>query len=200
MSPSLLLSSLEEHVTKRRPYHKNWLIYTVIGMPFTIPFAAIPVVPNLPFFYLCWRAYSHWKAWSASDYLQQLLTQKRIEPKESRILAEILSSKASAAKAIEAPSNSSTEATTDVSAKQDAVPKEVAEDERMILKPHHIDMLVEKFQLDRQAAIDLRRARMQTVNQLQAAAKGDPKAMKGHVIEELEKVADAGEAEQKKAQ
>lgn len=199
MSPSLLLSSLEEHVTKRRPYHKNWLIYTVVGMPFTIPFAAVPVVPNLPFFYLCWRAYSHWKAWSASDYLQQLLAQKRIEPNESRILAEILASKASAAKAIEATSSSSTEATTDTSAKH-APAKEVEEDERMILKPHHIDLIVEKFKLDRQAAIDLRRARMQTINQLQAAAKGDPKASKGHVVEELEKVAVAGEAEQKKAQ
>lgn len=41
--------------------------------PLTWPFAIIPVVPNLPLFYVLWRAWSHYKAWKASEYLASVL-------------------------------------------------------------------------------------------------------------------------------
>ena len=39
----------------------------------TFPFALIPVIPNFPFFYILWRAWSHYKAWRGASYLESLL-------------------------------------------------------------------------------------------------------------------------------
>jgi hypothetical protein len=41
--------------------HRSKLIWSVVIMPFTAPFMLIPVIPNLPFFYVLYRAWSHWK-------------------------------------------------------------------------------------------------------------------------------------------
>ena len=54
------MHSLSALAARRTPHHRKYLIWCIVGMPFTAPFALIPVVPNLPFFYLVWRAYSHW--------------------------------------------------------------------------------------------------------------------------------------------
>jgi hypothetical protein len=61
LSSSVLLSSLQRMTAARQPHHRQRLIYSIIAMPFTIPFILVPVVPNLPFFYLCWRAWSHYR-------------------------------------------------------------------------------------------------------------------------------------------
>jgi len=55
-------------------------------MPFTIPFILVPVVPNLPFFYLVFRAWSHWKAWSGSRHIEFLLDKRLLKPMESEPL------------------------------------------------------------------------------------------------------------------
>lgn len=57
----------------RQAMHRSKLIWSVVAMPFTIPFMLIPVVPNLPFFYLVYRAWSHFKAYSGSKHLEFLI-------------------------------------------------------------------------------------------------------------------------------
>lgn len=78
ISPDHLLSNLKNLVATRRPHHRSRMIWCCIGMPFTLPFALVPILPNLPFFYLVWRAWSHWKGernQSASQgHQQQRLT------------------------------------------------------------------------------------------------------------------------------
>jgi hypothetical protein len=41
--------------------HRSKLIWSIVIMPFTAPFMLVPVIPNLPFFYVLYRAWSHWQ-------------------------------------------------------------------------------------------------------------------------------------------
>jgi hypothetical protein len=49
-------------------------------------------IPNLPFFYLVFRAWSHWRALSGSKHIQFLLENKLVKPKPSPILDELYAS------------------------------------------------------------------------------------------------------------
>jgi hypothetical protein len=49
---------------ERQGMHRSKLMWSVIIMPFTAPFMLVPVIPNLPFFYVLYRAWSHWKGMS----------------------------------------------------------------------------------------------------------------------------------------
>ncbi|KAK8105991.1 mitochondrial K+-H+ exchange-related-domain-containing protein [Apiospora kogelbergensis] len=49
---SRAVSVLKTLGTERESFHKRNLTWCLVGMPFTIPFALVPVIPNLPFFYL----------------------------------------------------------------------------------------------------------------------------------------------------
>ncbi|KAH7128233.1 mitochondrial K+-H+ exchange-related-domain-containing protein [Dendryphion nanum] len=64
---------LKKLASERQTMHRSKLMWSIIGMPFTAPFMLIPVIPNLPFFYLVYRAYSHWKALTGSKHLDFLL-------------------------------------------------------------------------------------------------------------------------------
>lgn len=46
-------------------------------------------IPNLPFFYLVFRAYSHWRALSGGKHLEYLLDKKLLVPKPSPILDQL---------------------------------------------------------------------------------------------------------------
>jgi len=46
-------------------------------------------IPNLPFFYLVFRAWSHWKALGGSKHLQFLVDNKLVTPTPSKILDEL---------------------------------------------------------------------------------------------------------------
>jgi len=46
-------------------------------------------IPNIPFFYLVFRAWSHWRALSGSKHLEFLLGNKLIKTKPSKILDEL---------------------------------------------------------------------------------------------------------------
>lgn len=43
-------------------YHRKWAIWCAIGVPISLPLALIPVMPNVPGFYLAYRLYCHVKA------------------------------------------------------------------------------------------------------------------------------------------
>ena len=46
---------LQRLATERDGLHRKRLIWSVVGMPIAAPFGLVPVVPNIPFFYLAYR-------------------------------------------------------------------------------------------------------------------------------------------------
>lgn len=78
--------------TERQQLHRSRIIWSIVGMPIVAPFALVPLIPNLPFFYLVFRAYSHWKALSGSKHIEFLLDNALIKAKPSKILNELYSS------------------------------------------------------------------------------------------------------------
>ncbi|CAI4057201.1 Mrx19p SKDI_04G0630 [Saccharomyces kudriavzevii IFO 1802] len=54
-------------------YHKRWTLYCILGLPLTIPLILIPLIPNVPGFYLSYRAYVNIKAYLGAKHLKSLL-------------------------------------------------------------------------------------------------------------------------------
>lgn len=80
---------LQKLAQERQSMHRSKLIWSVVIMPFTAPFMLIPVIPNLPFFYVLYRAYSHWKALTGSKHLEFLLKHNLPTPTPSWTLDEL---------------------------------------------------------------------------------------------------------------
>lgn len=80
---------LEQLAKERQNMHRTKLIWSVVIMPFTAPFMLVPVIPNLPFFYVLYRAWSHWKALSGSKHLEFLLKHGLPKPHPSWALDEV---------------------------------------------------------------------------------------------------------------
>lgn len=87
---SKVIKILEElSANKHRNEYRKRIWWSVIGMPFTIPFALVPIVPNLPFFYLVWRAWSYWRAQAGCAHIQHLLANDLVSAQPSRLLQRI---------------------------------------------------------------------------------------------------------------
>lgn len=175
-----LLTSLSSLTARRTPHHRSRLVWCIIGMPLTIPFALIPIVPNLPFFYLVWRAYSHWKAYRASLYLSSLLELRKLVPTTSSILDEVFASvhelphttSSVLTKPLQAPkadSQSSPQAETPQGlAKSQSWPSSAESSSpssarpALLLNASRISLLGSRLSLDKQSIIELRRALQQT--------------------------------------
>ncbi|CAN8102989.1 unnamed protein product [Discula destructiva] len=80
---------LQRLSTERAGLHRKRLIWCLIGMPISAPFAAVPVIPNLPFFYLAYRAWSHWRALQGGKHIQFLLKNQLLIHQPSPILEEV---------------------------------------------------------------------------------------------------------------
>ncbi|KAI1757368.1 mitochondrial K+-H+ exchange-related-domain-containing protein [Xylaria castorea] len=65
---------LQTLATEREGLHRSRMIWCFVGMPISAPFALIPIIPNLPFFYLVYRAWSHYRALAGGKHLQWLLS------------------------------------------------------------------------------------------------------------------------------
>ncbi|KAG8892591.1 hypothetical protein FRB99_002607, partial [Tulasnella sp. 403] len=112
--PSVLpdpLGHMMRLLEHRVPSHRKWFWIWLLGSPFTAPFMIIPVIPNIPFFFCVWRAWSHWKgevctnylitkaehlgepAYKAATFLQQLVHQKCIIPTPHTPLDQFYQSK-----------------------------------------------------------------------------------------------------------
>jgi len=61
----------------------------MIGLPITLPFGLVPVLPNIPFFYLAFRCWSHWRALKGSDHLSFILDHRLYRPVSSAELEAI---------------------------------------------------------------------------------------------------------------
>ncbi|SCZ98357.1 BZ3500_MvSof-1268-A1-R1_Chr3-2g06318 [Microbotryum saponariae] len=87
-----LKESLRKQLDHREPLHKKAMYKCILFAPLTFPFAIIPVVPNFPLFYVLWRAWSHYRAWKASQYLSTLLSTSQLSLTPSKELDKIYSS------------------------------------------------------------------------------------------------------------
>lgn len=91
LKQELVASELVKLAREGIPRHRQKFLYSFIAMPFTAPFMLIPVVPNIPFFYVAFRAWSHYRAMEGSKHLKLLLDQDRIAYSPSAKLDEIYS-------------------------------------------------------------------------------------------------------------
>ncbi|KAF2435931.1 hypothetical protein EJ08DRAFT_604105 [Tothia fuscella] len=80
---------LRQLAIERQAMHKKRMIWSAIGAPLTLPFAAIPIIPNIPGFYLMFRAYSHFRALYGAKHLEFLGDQKLLTPMPSNALDEM---------------------------------------------------------------------------------------------------------------
>ncbi|GJJ13278.1 hypothetical protein Clacol_007529 [Clathrus columnatus] len=76
-------------LTKRKPHHRKGFYIWLIVTPLTAPFALVPIIPNLPFFYAAWRAWSHYKAWKSSEYMLDLIEEEAVVPHPNPTLDDI---------------------------------------------------------------------------------------------------------------
>ncbi|KAF8523205.1 mitochondrial K+-H+ exchange-related-domain-containing protein [Gautieria morchelliformis] len=79
-------------LSRRTPHHRKGFYKWLVIAPLTAPFALIPIIPNLPFLYAAWRAWSHYRAWKASEYLQDLIKSNHILPLPSPELDQVYAS------------------------------------------------------------------------------------------------------------
>ncbi|KAL8752895.1 MAG: hypothetical protein Q9199_005427 [Rusavskia elegans] len=68
---------------ERQGFHTKWMWATIVGMPLSAPAALIPILPNIPFFYMVFRAWSHWRARSGSRHIDFLLDNRLLKFKTS---------------------------------------------------------------------------------------------------------------------
>ncbi|KAK4976575.1 hypothetical protein LTR66_010817 [Elasticomyces elasticus] len=76
-----VLPMLKKMATERQALHTKRLWLSVLAMPVTIPFGLIPILPNIPFFYLAFRAWSHYRALYGSKHLELVLAKNLVVPK-----------------------------------------------------------------------------------------------------------------------
>ncbi|EIW80899.1 hypothetical protein CONPUDRAFT_89976 [Coniophora puteana RWD-64-598 SS2] len=143
-----VLEHLRDLLATREPRHrKGFWTWTIIA-PFTAPFAIIPVIPNLPFFFCAWRAWSHYRAYRSSQYLKLLLEHGMIVPQESAELDEIY--------ATTAPSPESTHDTKASSEEEPLLSK--AAPPQILLDRKAIPRIVELFGLPESSSTEMYRA------------------------------------------
>ncbi|PVH20105.1 hypothetical protein CXQ85_001885 [Candidozyma haemuli] len=70
---SAILSQMHHFRDQFGTYHRKWAIWCGIGVPITLPLALIPVMPNVPGFYLAYRFYCHIKALMGVNNMGYLL-------------------------------------------------------------------------------------------------------------------------------
>ncbi|KAH8592979.1 mitochondrial K+-H+ exchange-related-domain-containing protein [Bisporella sp. PMI_857] len=107
-----VLDVLKALGTERQALHRKRLIWSIVGMPLVAPFALVPVIPNLPFFYLVFRAWSHWRALSGSKHLEFLVEKKLVDIQASPILDKLYSNEK---KSFESTSSTSGQLSSDIS-------------------------------------------------------------------------------------
>ncbi|KAL6236956.1 hypothetical protein BDW75DRAFT_95987 [Aspergillus navahoensis] len=75
-----LIPMLHKLSKERQELHKRRMWWSLIAAPFTAPIGLIPLIPNIPFFYLVYRGWSHWRALNGSRHLQYLVERDLLKP------------------------------------------------------------------------------------------------------------------------
>jgi len=77
---------------ERQDLHRKRMIGSAIGAPLTLPFALIPVLPNIPGFYLLFRAFSHYRALYGAKHLELLISKNFLKETPSKLLDQVYTS------------------------------------------------------------------------------------------------------------
>ncbi|KAJ7132971.1 mitochondrial K+-H+ exchange-related-domain-containing protein [Mycena filopes] len=72
------LAELRALLQRRIPLHNRGFYTYLLIAPLTAPFMIIPVIPNLPFFFCAWRAWSHYQALRGARHVDALLQNGKI--------------------------------------------------------------------------------------------------------------------------
>ncbi|ODV81536.1 uncharacterized protein CANTADRAFT_38590, partial [Suhomyces tanzawaensis NRRL Y-17324] len=72
-SPEEVLAQMQRFRANSYQHHKKWAILSAIAVPLTLPFALVPVLPNIPGFYAAYRLYCNVKALLGVKHLDYLL-------------------------------------------------------------------------------------------------------------------------------
>ncbi|KAL1999295.1 hypothetical protein VTN02DRAFT_4726 [Thermoascus thermophilus] len=80
IKPDTILGELRKIATERQDLHRRRMWWSFIIAPLTAPIALIPLIPNIPFFYLAYRGWSHWRALNGSRHLEFLLNKGLLNP------------------------------------------------------------------------------------------------------------------------
>ncbi|EZF34051.1 hypothetical protein GTR04_5667 [Trichophyton interdigitale] len=78
---SKVMGLLHQLATERQQLHRKRMWWSIVVAPLTAPFALVPVIPNIPFFFFCYRGWSHWRALGGSKHLEFLLKENLIRPR-----------------------------------------------------------------------------------------------------------------------
>lgn len=166
--------------TEREALHRRRLIWCFVGMPISAPFALVPIIPNIPFFYLVYRAWSHWRALAGGKHIQFLLQNKLLIHTPSPKLDEVYSEQ-------EPPLPSTPETTTmpgEPKNKNPTLPKNAQPEggETMLLSQANGKIMTQALDLP-QLEIELERAIWQVETAIEkqnaersASKKDDPKS------------------------
>lgn len=85
----LMLKNFRPEFKDQYDMHKKGILKDLLLLPLTIPFAIIPLVPNVPGFYLLYRVYCHIKVIASLKYLIILLKDGHFDYRRVDDLAEV---------------------------------------------------------------------------------------------------------------
>lgn len=72
-NPELIIQNFKPEFQSQHETHKKGILKDLLLLPLTIPFAIVPLIPNIPGFYLLYRIYCHIKVIASLKYLIILL-------------------------------------------------------------------------------------------------------------------------------
>ncbi|KAK6333279.1 hypothetical protein TWF718_011099 [Orbilia javanica] len=93
MTPGEIPKLLHRLGTEKAGMHRRLLIWCLVGLPISAPFGLVPIIPNIPFFYLVFRAYSHWRALQGGRHLEFLVKNNLLDPQPDSQLDRIYTTK-----------------------------------------------------------------------------------------------------------
>lgn len=88
-SPSTLTSNLTHLAQTGEKTHKRYTILCAIGVPLSLPFVIVPVIPNIPGFYLSYRFYCNLKAMMGSQHLLDMNEKGELSIEKDTLLDQI---------------------------------------------------------------------------------------------------------------
>ncbi|KAF8171935.1 mitochondrial K+-H+ exchange-related-domain-containing protein [Mycena galopus ATCC 62051] len=100
------LSDLRNILQTRIPQHNRGFWTFLLIAPLTAPFMIVPIIPNLPFFFCAWRAWSHYQALRGARHVDALLQNGKIIPTPDTTLDAVYAEAAADSKEADTPANS----------------------------------------------------------------------------------------------
>ncbi|CCH58385.1 hypothetical protein TBLA_0A05920 [Henningerozyma blattae CBS 6284] len=73
MNANQVKEQLNRLIVRGTKYHLRYIFYCILGIQFTLPIVLVPIVPNIPGFYLAYRAYCNFQAYLGAKHIGTLL-------------------------------------------------------------------------------------------------------------------------------